>query len=318
VTLPTEPGAADERLNLLDALIYGDVFDCAVTLDEMWRYARVTIDRDELRRRLDDDPVLGRIVVEDDGLFCLDGRTALLEQRPDRIRRARRLQRRARRVAFVLRHAPFVEGLVLTGSTSADDASGKADIDLLVIVAPDRLGTTFLLLGSMSRLLGRRLFCPNWYVREGCLGMVQQSIYMGREFTQARALIGSIDVLRGSNPWLLELFPNAAAPPTLDRSMRGGTRVQRLFETPLRGMLGDRLEGWGRRVAIARLRAHYTRLGQDVPPEVAASFEAGLALRFHGYRYEERTIAAYTARRSQVAHVLEHAKQEVGLASPRT
>ncbi len=305
MSVPTEPSAADERLDLLDALIYGDVFDCAVTFDELWRYARVAIDRDELRRRLHDDPMLRRIVVERDGLFCLTGRTALLDQRPARIRRARHLQRRACRVARVLRHLPFVDGLVLTGSTSADDASDQADIDLLVIVAPDRLGTAFLLLGPTSRLVGRRLFCPNWYVREGCLGITPRSLYIAREFAQARSLVGNADALRDSNPWLVELFPNAAVPPARDRSLKAGTRLQRLLEASLRGALGNRLEGWGRRVVVARLRAHYAGLGQDVPAEVAASLEAGLALRFHGYRYEERTVNAYAARRAQVVDRLE-------------
>src|SRR5207244_8530405 len=108
----------------------------------------------------------------------------------DRIRRSLRLERRARRVARVLRHVPFVRGLVLTGSVSADDASEHADIDLLIIVAQDRLGTAFLVLGPTSRLLGRRLFCPNWYVREGCLDIVPRSPYIAREFAQARSLVG--------------------------------------------------------------------------------------------------------------------------------
>ena len=92
------PRVESERLDLLDALIYGDVFDCAVTLDELWQYSRVAIDRDQLCRRLRDDPVLRRIVVERKGLYCLQGRTALLDERPRRILRARRLQRRARRI----------------------------------------------------------------------------------------------------------------------------------------------------------------------------------------------------------------------------
>ena len=310
MSAPTEPSAATERMDLLGALIYGDVFDCAVTFDELWRYAGVAIDRDELRRRLHDDPVLSRIVVERAGLFCLDGRTALLDQRPDRIRRARRLQRRARLVARVLRHLPFVHGLVLTGSTSADDAPEQADVDLLVIVAPDRLGTVFLLLGSTSRLLGRRLFCPNWYVREGCLATTPTSLYIAREFAQARSLVGSPDALRDANPWLSELFPNAVAPPTLDRALKASTRLQRLLEGSLRGTLGGRLEAWGRQVAGARLRAHYEALGLDVPAEVAASFDAGLALRFHGYRYEERTLAAYAVRYAQVMDRLEQAERD--------
>ena len=280
------------------------MFDCAVTFDELWQYARVAIDRDELRRRLRADPVLRRVVVERDGLYCLDGRSALLCERPKRILRARQMQRRARLVARVLRHLPFVHGLVLTGSTSADDATEQADIDLLVIVAADRLGTAFLLLGPASRLLGRRLFCPNWYMREGRLAIAPRSLYVARELAQARSLAGNADALRDSNPWMTELFPNAVAPPALDRGLRGSTRLQRLLEASLRGALGDRLERWGRRVAVARLRAHYSGLGQEVPAEVAASFEAGVALCFHGYRYEQRTVEAYAARRAQVLNRL--------------
>lgn len=315
VRVTAEPSVADERLDLLDAMIYGDLFDCAVTLDELWCYARAPIDREELRQRLKVDPVLGRIVTERDGLFCLVGRTALLDTRPDRIRRAGRLQRRARRVARVLRHLPFVESLVLTGSTSADDAREHADIDLLVIVSPQRLGIVFLLLGPVSRLLGRRLFCPNWYVCEGCLGTRPRGPYIAREFAQAHTLVGSVDPPRASNPWLQEFFPNSLAPVASGGRLKGHTCLKRFLEAPLRGALGDPLEGFGRRVALARLLAHYRGLGQDVPPEVAADFEAGRVLRFHGYRYEERTDAAYSARRAQVAGRLEQITR-MGPASP--
>jgi hypothetical protein len=42
---------------------------------------------------------------------------------------------------------------------------------------------------------------------------------------------------------------------------------------------------------------------------VAASFEAGSALCFHGYRYEQRVGAAHAARRAQVADRLEQAER---------
>lgn len=297
---------ADDRLDLLDGLIYGDLFDCAVTFDELWRYARVAADRDELRRRLRDDPVLRRVVVEQDGFYCLDGRRALLSERPRRIARAGRLRRRAHVVARALRHVPFVNGLLLTGSVSADDATERADVDLLVIVAADRLGTAFLLLGSISRLLGRRFLCPNWYVSDGRLAMAPGSLYLARELAQARGLVGDADALRKANPWLAAAFPNAAALVAPDRGLAASTRLQRLLEALLRGGPGDRLERWARRVALLRLRAHYSRLGRDVPAEVAASFAAGAALCFHGYGYEQRIVEAHAARRSQVADRLEH------------
>jgi predicted nucleotidyltransferase len=277
---------SDERLDLLDALIYGDVFDCAVTLDELRRYARSAIDREELRRRLDHDP----LVVERDGLYCLAGREELLARRPERMRRAATLERRARRVAHVLRHAPFVRGLALTGSAAAGDAGADDDVDLFVTVAPGRLGSAFVVLGSLSRLVGRRLFCPNYYVCEGRLELSTGNLYLARELAQARPLAGDGAALWQANPWLRETFPNAE-PPVAGRP--GRTRVQMLLEA----LLPDGFERWARGVARRRLQAHYG----SVPADVAEAFAAGAALRFHGSGVAGRTLERYAGRRAELA-----------------
>ena len=133
----------DDRLDLIDALLYADAFDCAVTLDELRRYARRPVEREELRGRLRDDPELRRLVASRDGLYCLADRRALLDERPAKIARSRVLRRQALRIAGALRHAPFVRGFALTGSVAPDGAAEGADVDVLVIVAPGRIGTVF-------------------------------------------------------------------------------------------------------------------------------------------------------------------------------
>lgn len=279
-----------ERLDLVDAVLYGDVFDCAVTLEEAWRYARVAIGRDELALRLRE----GRLVVEDAGLYCLAGREELLKRRPERMRHAARLERRSRRVAAVLRHFPFVRGLALTGSAAAGDAGEKDDVDLLVTVAADRLGTVFLLLASLSRLLGRRLFCPNYYLCEDRLGLGPANLYVAHELAQARMLVGDGAALWRANPWLEEMFPNAD-PPVSDRP--AGGRLQRALET----LVGGRLEPWARRVARRRLQAHHGA----VPADVQDAFAAGAALRFHRSGVAARTLELHRTRRVELGH--EHA-----------
>ena len=273
-------------LDVIDAVLYGDVFDCAVTLDEAWRYARVAIARDELARQLHDDP----LVVGGGGLYCLAGREELLKRRPERMRNAARLERRARRVARVLRHLPFVRGLALTGSAAAADAGEEADVDLLVTVAEGRLGTVFVLLGSLSRLLGRRFFCPNYYVCEGRLGLGPANVYMARELAQARTLAGDGAALWRANPWLEETFPNAEPPVG---GVPAGTRLQRVVEA----LVGGRLEPWARRMAQRRLRAHYGA----VPADVEDAFAAGAALRFHVSGVAARTLERHRARRVELA-----------------
>jgi len=303
-----EAGDRDRRLNLLDSVIYADGFDCALTLEELWRYGRTSIDPAALRRVLRDDPALCQIVIERDGLYCLADRPELLDQRPIKIRRARQLQHRARRVARALRHVPFVRGVFLTGSAAADHASESADLDLMVIVARSRLATVFLMLGSASRLLGRRLFCPNYYVAEGYSETRTPNLYVARELAQARVLAGHGSALVVRNPWLTNVFPNAA--PDAGRDERGHTRLQRLLEVPLRGAFGDRLERRACRIAIARLGAHYRDRGEEIPPTVVESLEAGDALRFHAGKVEEKTLRRYAARRTEVAARLASLERE--------
>src|SRR5947209_18568897 len=95
---PAEP-LHDERLDLIGAVIYADVFDCAVTFDELWRYAQRRVARHELLSRLESDEALRSLLSNRRGLYCLTGREALLDLRLERRRRATSLQRRARRAA---------------------------------------------------------------------------------------------------------------------------------------------------------------------------------------------------------------------------
>jgi predicted nucleotidyltransferase len=300
----------DQRIDLIDGLIYADVFSCAPTLDELWRYSRVGIDRAALARRLEEDPFLSRMVIERDGLYCLRDRPTLAEGRRDRIQRARTLRRRGQRVARILRHVPFVRGLALTGSVAADDAGAEADVDMLVTVTPERIATVFLLLGTAARLLRRRYFCPNYYVSPGSLGGTPPNIYLARERAQIRNLV--ID--RTPDPtagWLPEVFPNLSPNGANGSAIRSRTRLQRMLEAPLRGRLGDRVERFARRVALSRLRAHYSAFGEQVPAEVRHSLESGRALRFHRGRIEETTLERYRDRRAEVASQLERMREAI-------
>jgi predicted nucleotidyltransferase len=253
---------------LIDAVVYSDVFDCAVTLDELWRYSRIPLAPDDVQRRLEGDPVLSRAVSRRDGLYCLAGREELLALRPPRRDRARRLQRRATIVARVLQRLPFVRGVLLTGSAGADDADEAADVDLLVLVAPGRLSVVFTLLGGLSRALGRRVLCPNHYLATTCLSLERgRDRYLARELAQAYPLTGASEALFAANGWVRRLLPNAQGRAAAART---GTRylLQRLLEWPLRGRLGDVLDQRLQRLALARLARHHRACDTTVPADV--------------------------------------------------
>jgi predicted nucleotidyltransferase len=290
----------DERLDLIDGAIYSDVFDCAVTLDELWRYGRRPLAREELARRLESDPELARALSARDGLYCLDGREALLGLRSERRDRARRLQRRARRVARVLQRLPFVRGTLLTGSAGADDADDHADVDLLVLVEPGRMSVTFTLLGGLSRVLGRRVLCPNHYLATSHLALEgERDLYLARELAQAYPLTGRACELLAANVWVRRLLPNVSPRPLAVSTRQ--SLLQRLAEWPLRGRLGDALERRLQRLALARLRRHYRSQGVAVPPDVVGDLRRGAQLRFHGLDERESVLTSYEHRRAELA-----------------
>jgi hypothetical protein len=290
---------AREHLDLIDAVVYGDAFDCAVTLGEVWRYSLVRVTPKEMRERLA-EPALRELVAEQEGLYCLAGREELVERRVARRRRAAALRQRATRVARWLQYAPFVRGILLTGSVAADDAGDEADVDVLVVIAPGRLGLAFLLLGSVSRVVSRQLFCPNYYLSEAHLTLSRRDHYVAREVAQTAALAGQVDLL-AANRWVLDRLPNVVPFPATVRMGTLGRGLQQLMELLFRGRLGDRCERRARRVVLDRLAAHHRRFGEEVPDAVRERFEAGVELRFHGGPFVDRSAERYEQRRTELA-----------------
>ena len=302
---PHSAATLRETLAAIDGAIYGDVFDCAVTEEELWRYSRRPISRPALRRLLDNREPLRGALSESRGLYCLAGREMLVHERPHRRRRALKLRRRARLVARLVQHVPFVRGLVLTGSVAAEDARPGADVDLLVIVAQGRMCAVFTLLGSVSRLMSRRLFCPNHYISEERLEITgRRDLYVAREVAQGWALTESSGEFFAANLGIRSELPNARARADSVRPVPGGRLVQRALEWPLRGRLGDGLERRLESLARARLRTHYAHWGLDVPEQVADGLRAGTELRFHGVNSDRAILEAYETRRSQVERLL--------------
>jgi predicted nucleotidyltransferase len=295
--------AVEALLDLIDAVVYGDAFDCAVTFDELWRYSLVPIGREELRRRMTDPPIC-EIVAERDGFYALRGREDLVDRRVGRRERARLLRRRGRLVARCLQHFPFVRGILLTGSVAADDADRDGDVDMLVIVQRRRLALAFAVLAPLSRLVSSDVFCPNYYLSETHLSMTRRDHYVARELMQAEPLAGSAEQLFSANTWVDALLPNATPRGDKAAPIPFGRVLQWLLELPFRGAVGDRLDRRAHGLALRRLTVHHARFGSPFPEKVKQRFEADVELRFHGRMLIERATERYTERRAELGRLL--------------
>lgn len=296
--------------HLVEPVMYGDVFDFSLSIDDISRYCRKPMARAEVERNVHGSEAFGRVVDRRDGWFFLRGRDHLIEVRERRKRTSDQCWRRARTVVRFIRYTPFVRGILVTGSLAMNNARDQDDIDFLVITEPKRLWVVFAVLGTLQRVVSRRNLCPNYYLSIDHLELRRKSLFVAREAAQARPLCGAEACRRfwEANAWVRTRFPNAetlleAPGGMMERRGFWGALVRGL-EWVLRGRLGDGVEIVAKRLLRHRLTTHYGIHGQAVPEAVATNAEQEIELRFHGLRYPESIDDAFERRRELVEHQL--------------
>lgn len=282
---------------LLEPVVYGDVFDHAVTRAEIRCFCRIPLSEQELAHELGESGALGRFVAGTREFFHLEGREHLSRIRREREAASRQAWKTARRVVTFIRHVPFVRGIIVTGSLGVRSFKKGDDMDFLVLVAPGRLWFVFLFLGALQRIASRRYLCPNYYISCDHLEVCRRSPYVARELLQSRPIYGREACRRfyEQNGWVRFVLPNVDGELGLDSGAdmapdRGGPAgwIATVVERAFSGFLGDRIESILRNVLRGRLIAHYRKHGQDVPGHVMRSALEEKELRFHGLGHEER------------------------------
>ncbi|MDE3074395.1 MAG: hypothetical protein KGJ86_03115 [Chloroflexota bacterium] len=265
---PGPPGAIRARqlqAAVRKSLIYSDLFDFPLTTGELCAYLfDVGADEEEIlqaARSCDD-------VVELDGRFCLAGRQQLVAERRRRQADSERLWARARHYASVVAALPFVRMVAITGSLAPGNARAGDDIDLLLVVAQNRLWLCRLLvlaLVKLSRLFGDEL-CPNFLLAESRLEIDGSAFpaYYARELSHMVPLFGgrAYRDLRLANGWTVQLLPNSnhvVRPSLADWPAGLAGVLKRLAEAGLSLRAFDWLEALERRRKVARLLARHAR-----------------------------------------------------------
>jgi hypothetical protein len=250
---------ADSPNNLsravLCTLAYADIFDYPLTLLEIHRYLTgVSAPVEAVSDVLEGD----RFFVRIGDYFTFPGREEIVSIRIQRERRSRKLMPRAIQYGRILGALPYIRLVALTGSLAVLNVSSVVDFDYMLVTARGRLWTArafALAFNRLTRLQGYTL-CPNLIISEGALEWPQHDLYSARELCQMVLITGKevYSRLMRANPWVESYLPNAVVnsgglPP---KSQANASTPQRLFERPLRGVLGDRLEAWEMNRKIAR------------------------------------------------------------------
>jgi len=281
-------------LRHIEPIIYGDIFDYPLTLDEIWRYCPLPLSREQVSRRLEDsgpaNPAPGLVQCHD-GFYHFAGRGELVDRRLRRAKMSRTIWKRARRVAGLIQHIPFIRSIAVTGSLTTDNADEDGDPDFLVITARNRIWTVFFFLGTIQKLTSTRTLCPNFYISEDNLRISPRDFYNAREVTQAIPLVGPdlFDRFLEANHWVMDFIPNfrRIARPENGPFPCGGPLglIGRVVEWATAGRIGDLLERFFRRFLFHRLTTHYRIFGGEAPQAVLDAAWQGRELRFHGLHH---------------------------------
>ncbi|MGI6206752.1 MAG: hypothetical protein ACOYEW_00950 [Anaerolineae bacterium] len=260
---PCGDGLAPVRQAILEALTYGDLFDYALSPEQILRYLTVAADPVTVRDLLDGGT--DGIAQRTGGLFTLPGRGALVAVRARRQAIAQGKWADAdphlRRIAAL----PFVRMIAVTGSLALDNAEEDGDVDLFIVTAAGRLWLcrAFVVLAVRRATMSGLDICPNYFLSEARLALPSQSLFDARELAQMVPVYGMAlyRQVRALNPWVEGFLPQAGGPPEGGRpeitlSARQLAAKQAL-ERLLGGRLGQRLEDWemGRKVRRFQRRA---------------------------------------------------------------
>jgi hypothetical protein len=245
----------------LHTLAYADIFDYPLTALEIHRYLTgVRAPVEVVNRALEED----RLFVRIGDYFTLPGREEIVSIRIQREARSRKLMRRAIQYGRILGALPYIRMVALTGSLAVLNVSNVVDFDYMLVTARGRLWTArafALAFNRLTRLQGYTL-CPNLIISENALEWPLHDLYSARELCQMIPIVG-LDVysrLMQANQWVFSFLPNAFMESNsllLKNLQEQAPALQSLFEFPLRGNTGDRLETWEMNRKIARFARQY-------------------------------------------------------------
>lgn len=250
---------------VLCTVAYADIFDYPLTALEVHRYLTgVSAPVEAVNDVLEED----RLFVRIGDYFTLPGREEIVSTRIQRETRSRKLMPRAIQYGRILGALPYIRMVALTGSLAVLNVSSVVDFDYMLVTARGRLWTArafALAFNRLTRLQGYTL-CPNLIISERALEWPLHDLYSARELCQMVLITGKevYSRLMQANQWVESYLPNAFRDSRglRPKSQAKASTSQRLFELPLRGVLGERLEAWEMKRKIARF-THQHGYGEE-------------------------------------------------------
>lgn len=203
---------------VLRTVIYSDLYNYPLTLDELRNdLLNVKIDLSEFESFMrNPNGLTGKVATKDRFVF-LDGRSDLVKLRHDREEFTRKLIEKNLPSLKRIFNLPWVRTVALSGSSAFGNASEGDDIDLFVIVEPNRLWLVDLYNLFFVRILREkvlrkpRIICMNYLVDSVSMIVKKREFFTAHQLVHLKPLYdeGCWEYFIDANQWAWEFFPSS-------------------------------------------------------------------------------------------------------------
>lgn len=284
---------------IIRTLLYFDIFQYPLTLDEVLRFHPFTNEKEDvikgisfLRNKL--------IIFKHDNLYSLHPDGKSVERRKNGNQLAQKRLLTAQRYSKLISLFPFVRGILLSGSLSKNYMDANSDIDYFLITAPGRLWLTRGLLALFKRVFlfnSKKYFCTNYLIDSESLEIEEKNFYTAIEATTLIPVYGKdlCEQFALKNSWTKYLLPNMSQQrhAYID-AKRSYTKS--LLEKLFSGSLGEKLDLLFMRLAMKRWKKQFGEAFSD--EDFALAFKSGRNVSKNHPRFFQK-------------HVLVHFKEKI-------
>ncbi|PIR13369.1 hypothetical protein COV49_02530 [Candidatus Falkowbacteria bacterium CG11_big_fil_rev_8_21_14_0_20_39_10] len=208
---------------VVKTIAFFDLFDCPVTLNEIWRYSGARRRLSEVIKFLEMEG-LKDIFESKSGFYFLAGREELIKTRLARYNYTDRKFKRAIWVARVFKLVPWIKMMAVGNIIGAHNLKNEGDIDLFIITAKNRIWLARFFCVGIIKLLNLRpkpgqekdKICLSFFVSEDNLDL--RDLRLGQKGTKFPACASPLASARRAgnlvpqgdiyfNYWLAGLVP---------------------------------------------------------------------------------------------------------------
>lgn len=258
-TIHDQDCSVTER-GVIRTLLYFDIFDYPLTLEEIIKFHPELSDRKAITRAVASLQYRA-VLFNHYNFYALRPDAELIQKRVAGNKLAVKRMKTAKKFSRLISFFPFVRAIMLSGSLSKNYMSPTSDIDYFLITKPGRLWLVRGMLAIFKRIFlfnSHKFFCVNYLIDAESLEIEDRNLFTAIETTTLIPVHGKklFEKFIEANNWTKNYLPNVISqqPAYIQEPF---SPLKRWLEKILDGPVGERLDVVFMNLAIKRWKRQF-------------------------------------------------------------